>query len=130
MKKRLLVVDDNRGIRLLLKELFWDEGYEVLEAADGQEALSLIASCDLSLVLLDIKMPGISGIQVLDIAAAFKPDLPFILMSAYSEVYLLNRALELHPKTLFVSKPFNLDQVRALVNDLFNHLALEYPKEG
>jgi two-component system response regulator (stage 0 sporulation protein F) len=119
MKKRLLVVDDNKGVRFLLKELLSSEGYDVTEAANGQEALAYAANHDLALVLLDIKMPGMTGIEVLNRLKAIKIDLPVILMSAYSEMELLNKALEFHPKVLFLSKPFDLNNVRELVKNTF-----------
>lgn len=118
MKKRLLVVDDNKGVRFLLKELLSAEGYEILDARNGEEALSYAANCKFSLVLLDIKMPGISGIEVLNHLKKINPNLPVILISAYSEMDLLNKALELHPKALFLSKPFDLDNVRELVSSM------------
>ncbi|NLI91597.1 MAG: response regulator [Peptococcaceae bacterium] len=119
MNRRLLIVDDNRGVRFLLRELLSTEGYEVLEAANGREALFYSTNSDLSLVLLDVKMPGMTGLEVLDKLKSSNPDLPVILMSAYSEMELLNKALEFHPKVLFLSKPFDLNNVRELIKNTF-----------
>ncbi|RNC29849.1 MAG: Sporulation initiation phosphotransferase F [Candidatus Dichloromethanomonas elyunquensis] len=119
MNKRILIVDDNRGVRFLLRELLRTEGYDVVEAANGREALYYSTLYDFPLVLLDVKMPGITGIDVLHRLKAQNPGLTVILMSAYSEMELLNMALEYHPKVLFLSKPFDLDNVRELIFNTF-----------
>jgi two-component system response regulator (stage 0 sporulation protein F) len=118
MNKRLLVVDDNQGVRFLLRELLTSEGYEVLDAANAQEAIFHAANDDLSLVLLDIKMPGMTGLEALNHIKTLSPNLPVILISAYSEMNMLNKALKLHPQTLFISKPFDLDHVRKIVKNI------------
>ena len=84
-KKRILLVDDEEGIQLLYREEFEEEGYEVLSAYTGEEALALFAKEPVDLVILDINMPGINGIEVLRRLKEIDPDLPVILSSAYPE---------------------------------------------
>lgn len=83
MKKRILVVDDEEGLRLLYKEELEDEGAEVVVAASGEEALEKLDGNEIDLVLLDIKMPGMDGVEVLRRVKEKYQDLPVILCTAY-----------------------------------------------
>lgn len=83
MKKRILVVDDEEGLRLLYKEELEDEGAEVVVAASGEEALEKLEENIIDLVLLDIKMPGMDGVEVLRHVKEKYKDLPVILCTAY-----------------------------------------------
>ena len=84
-KKRILVVDDEEGIQLLYREEFEDEGYEVISAYNGEDALSIFIEQPPDLVILDINMPGMNGIEVLRRMKESHPHLPVILSSAYQE---------------------------------------------
>lgn len=83
--KKILVADDEMSIRLLYSEELKDEGYDVYTASDGQEALEIVEKVPLDLIILDIKMPGLSGIEVLRQIKKEHPHLPVLLSSAYSE---------------------------------------------
>jgi len=83
MKKRILVVDDEEGLRLLYKEELEDEGAEVELAASGPEALKKLENGGIDLVLLDIKMPGMDGVEVLRLVKEKWKDIPVILCTAY-----------------------------------------------
>src|SRR3989337_3938667 len=83
MKKRILVVDDEEGLRLLYKEELEDEGWEVELAASGEESLEKLERDSIDLVLLDIKMPGMDGVEVLRRVKEKWKDLPVILCTAY-----------------------------------------------
>ena len=86
MKKiRLLVVDDEENIRMLFKEELEDEGYQVEAASNGLEALEKLKGSNFDLVVLDIKMPGMDGIQALNEIKNLNKDQPVILCSAYGE---------------------------------------------
>lgn len=84
-KKRILLVDDEEGIQLLYREEFEDEGYEVVSAYNGDEAIAKFQESPPDLVILDINMPGMSGIEVLRRMKEINPELPVILSSAYQE---------------------------------------------
>ncbi|HVN23047.1 MAG TPA: response regulator [Syntrophorhabdales bacterium] len=81
----ILIVDDEEHIRLLFKEELEDEGYSVDLASNGLEALEKLKRSAYSLVVLDIKMPGMDGIQTLGEIKKLNKDLPVILCSAYGE---------------------------------------------
>ncbi len=81
--KKILVVDDEENIRLLLREELEDAGYLVLTAENGEQALDLIRAESPDLVTLDIKMPGEDGLMILRRIRETHYDLPVILYSAY-----------------------------------------------
>lgn len=85
MKRKILLVDDEENIRLLYKEELEDEGFDVDLAENGYEAIEKVRMNDYDLVVLDIKMPGIDGIETLNQIKGIRRDLPVILCSAYSE---------------------------------------------
>jgi DNA-binding response OmpR family regulator len=82
----LLIVDDERTTRLSLSEIFSLRGANVTMAADGQEALDKIATTEFDLIMLDIKMPGISGLQVLESVQQTSPSTIVILLTAHATV--------------------------------------------
>jgi len=84
-RKKILLVDDEEGIQLLYREEFEDEGYQVQSAYNGEEALELFKKDPPDLVILDINMPGMNGIEVLRQMKEMRPDLPVILSTAYQE---------------------------------------------
>ncbi len=83
--KRILVVDDEENIRLLYKEELEDEGFVVELARNGEEALEKFVPFRPDLITLDIKMPGIGGLEVLKRIREVERDLPIILCSAYGD---------------------------------------------
>ncbi len=83
--KKILVADDEMSIRLLYSEELKEEGYEVYLASNGKEALEVVEKVPVDLIILDIKMPEMSGIEVLRKIKEKNPDLPVLLSSAYSE---------------------------------------------
>ncbi len=114
----LLVVDDNVGIRRLLYELFAQEGYNVETAENGMECLIKVQAKVHDLVILDAKMPGKSGLETVIELKKGNPDLPIIMITAYSEMPLINEALENGSIEYYLTKPFDLDKLLGLVKAL------------
>ena len=83
--KKILVADDEMSIRLLYSEELKEEGYEVYQAANGREALEIVDKVPLDLVILDIKMPEMDGIEALRQIKEKRPELPVVLSTAYGE---------------------------------------------
>jgi len=83
--KKIMVVDDEENIRFLYKEELEDEGFSVELAKDGEEALEKLPDFKPNLITLDIKMPGMNGIEVLKRIREQDRELPIVLCSAYGE---------------------------------------------
>lgn len=80
--KTILVVDDDANIRLLLRDDLWEKGYNVVTAVDGDEAVVSFAEEHVDLVILDIRMPKLNGIEVLKIIRGAKSEVPIIIYTA------------------------------------------------
>ncbi len=83
--KKILLVDDEEGIQMLYREEFEDEGYVVSSAYTGEEALQKLEQESPDLVILDIQMPGMNGVETLRQIKMIDPTLPVILSTAYNE---------------------------------------------
>ena len=81
--KRLLIVDDEEYIRLLYRSELEEEGYHVTVASDAREALEIVERESLDLIVLDIKMPGMDGIEAMQKIVGKKKNIPIIINSAY-----------------------------------------------
>ncbi len=114
MAKKVMVVDDQIGIRFLLKEILERDGYEVFPCANGKEALATLHEQNLSLVLLDMKIPGMDGLEILIQIRKYLPDLKVVVMTAYGELVTIREAVELNAIGFF-AKPFDIDELRLFV---------------
>lgn len=110
--KKILVVDDEESIHLLYREELEEEGYEVHSALSGEEALKIFDALGPDLVILDINMPGMDGIEVLRQMKQKKPDVPVILSSAYPEY---KQDLASWASDDYIVKSFNLDELKESV---------------
>lgn len=113
----LLVVDDQAGVRRLLYEAFTDDGLQVAMASSGAEAVQKVSSSRVAMVLLDLKMPGMNGLQTLQEFYKLDAGLPVVMMTAYGELELMAEARKLGIRH-YVTKPFDLQEVRYLVKAL------------
>ncbi len=113
-RERILVVDDEFLIRWSLQQDLAKEDYEVITAESGEEALRLTEEQTPDLVLLDIHLPGIDGIRVLEKLKGANPELPVIMITAFGMVETAVAAMKLGAFD-YIAKPFNLDDVRLTV---------------
>lgn len=114
-KKKLLIVDDQAGIRILLVEVFASEGYDTFQAANGKIALEIVKSQVPDLVLLDMKIPGMDGLEILRKIKEFDTGISVIMMTAYGELDIIKEATDLGAIMHF-TKPFDIDEMRLAVN--------------
>ena len=117
---KILVVDDERDICRALEFLLSREGYTVLTANNGQDALKKIETDDFDLVMTDLKMEGIDGMQVLERARAANPNLIVIIMTAFASVESAVEAMKKGASDYLV-KPFINEDVRMTVRRLLEH---------
>lgn len=107
---RILAVDDEEVVRNLLQRTLAEAGYDVTTAADGEEALSAVSQGEVKVVLLDIKMPGMSGIEVLGKLTTDWPDICVIVVTAVVDTQTAVEALKMGAYD-YITKPFNRDNV-------------------
>ncbi|MEW6350854.1 MAG: sigma-54 dependent transcriptional regulator [Thermodesulfobacteriota bacterium] len=110
----VLVVDDEKNYLVVLEDLLIDEGYEVLTASSATEAVDIVEANPVDAILSDIKMPGMSGIELLEKAKSLDADLPVILMTAYAEV---DQAVDAMKKGALdhIQKPFDNSHVKRAI---------------
>jgi len=101
----ILVVDDEEMVRNLLRRTLQEADYDVIMVTNGQEALDKVSQFNISLVLLDIKMPGLDGFQVLDRIRQHS-DIPVIMLTAVKEVTTVRDSFNLGADD-YVTKPFS-----------------------
>lgn len=114
MKFTLLIIDDEKNIREGLAAAFEMEGYNVKTASSGTEGLSLIEKGDIDLVITDLRMPGVSGEQVLAKVTAETPGIPVIILTGHGSIDSAVDAMK-HGAYNFLTKPLNLDQLDMIV---------------
>ena len=106
----ILIVDDEKNYLLVLSAVLEEEGYEVLTAVSGAEALEVLAASEPDLVLTDMKMPGMDGIELLERIKARDPDLPVIMMTAHGTVDKAVEAMQKGAYT-YLLKPFDNERL-------------------
>jgi two-component system, response regulator, stage 0 sporulation protein F len=117
----ILVVDDQMGIRRLLYEAFLSEGYQVDMAGSGFEALAKVKESVPDLVLMDMKMPGMNGLEALQEMNKLNIDLKVIMMTAYGELEIITEAKKLGVKE-YITKPFDINEIRSLVKKIIEEV--------
>jgi len=109
-RARILIVDDEAPIRSTLAGVLEDEGYEIISAEDGESALKMLTSERPEVVLLDIWMPGMDGVQTLEEMKKLAPEVPVIIISGHATI---QNALEATRKGAsdFIEKPFHIESI-------------------
>ena len=110
----VLIVDDEPVMQSLLEKILSREGYQVMVAGDGAEALKMLAQETVSLVLSDIKMPGMNGFDLLKEIKARYPGIGVIIMTAYGDTFTVKDALLLGADE-YITKPFKSYEVSLVV---------------
>jgi UDP-3-O-acyl N-acetylglucosamine deacetylase len=116
--ERVLIVDDEKNIVSSLRDILNDEGYEVSVANDGLGALKMIQSDPPDLVLLDIWLPGMDGIEVLKTVKTYHPEIEVLIMSGHGTIDTAVQATKLGAFD-FIEKPFSLDVLTETVENVF-----------
>ena len=125
--KSVLIVDDEKNIRLTLSQAL-----EVLEvridtAANGEEALAKLKEKEFGLILLDLKMPGMDGMEVLRQVSEIRPDIRVIIITAYGTIESAVEAMKLGAAD-FIQKPFAPEEIRELVSRVMDREKLDEQK--
>ena len=121
-KKSILVVDDDPQIRMLIGEVLRAMGYPCEEATDGLEALELIRKERFEIILCDICMPGMDGLQVMAEARKIQ-DIPFIIITGFVEEYFYDQVIEAGAHD-FIQKPFTASEIKIKINRILKERGL------
>jgi len=122
-KGRILVADDEESHRIMLRAVLQEEGYEVAVAADGPEAIRAMEQEPFDLILLDIRMPGMDGIEALMEIRKISPYVPVLMMTAYASVKTAVDALKAGAFEYLI-KPLDIDELKILIETALEHYHL------
>lgn len=112
---KVLVVDDEPEVRLVLSEFLESRGFEVVTAESGAKALAIVDEVSPQVVLLDVTMPEMDGVETLKRLTALKPGLPIIMVTANADVDVTSKLLALGAAD-YIPKPFDLDYLGQAVS--------------
>ena len=126
MSKHILIADDEKSIRDAMKIVFQEEGYECNTAKDGEETLQLISENNYDLLICDIRMPKVDGVEVLKKCVEICPETSIIMMTAYASVDTAVESLRMGAFDYLI-KPLEFDQILLRIKRLFEFkdIALE-----
>lgn len=110
----ILIVDDEAMIRNLLEKILAKEGYKTLLAKDGQEALDIINTQKVDVVISDMKMPRMSGLELLKTLKKERPEIGMVIMTGYGDTYTVKDALLLGADE-YITKPFKSYEMLMIV---------------
>lgn len=110
----ILSVDDCAVTRSLISSSLEPEGYRVLAAVDGQEALALVDTAPIDLALVDLALPGMDGAELISVLRQAKPDIPIVVVSGTGELETVVRVMKLGAQD-YIQKPVDFDRLRKVV---------------
>lgn len=113
-ENKILIIDDDDQITEMLKRIFEFKGLKSLTCATADEALSILRSNDIKLILLDIHMPEITGVELLKRIQEITPSVNVIMMTGYRELDIAQECMELGAKD-YITKPFDLEYLETTV---------------
>jgi two-component system NtrC family response regulator len=119
----ILIVDDEPNYLIVLSELLKDEGFEVFTAADGLSGLRLVEDVDLDLVITDMQMPGMNGLELLRKVKEKNRDLPVVVITAFAEVEKAVQAMQAGAYS-YLAKPFSNDELIITLTKAAQHYSL------
>jgi len=119
----ILIVDDEKNYLVVLEALLSPEGYEIVTSEKAQEALRVIQEADVDLVLTDMKMPGMTGMELLEEAKKIKPEVPVIMMTAYGTIEMAVEAMKKHAYD-YITKPFQNEELKLTIRKALDNYRL------
>src|SRR5690242_16930437 len=128
-KERILVVDDEQNARVALRTILTEEGYDIAEAADGEEALALLPGFAPAAVLADVRMPRMDGITLLKRAREAGSDAVFVMMTAFASVEAAVEAMRAGAENYLV-KPLDVNAVLVVLEKALEKLRLQRDRKS
>ena len=124
MGMNILVVDDDEVLRNELSEWLKREGHDVKSAGSGEAAVEMMKNQDFKLMFTDLKMSGMSGMEVLKVVKELKPNVHMVMITAYGTIDTAVEALKIGADD-YITKPFELEQLQSVVRDVGKTIELE-----
>lgn len=124
METRVLIIDDEKNIRMMLTKCLTAEGYGVTAANDGEQGIAEFQKGGYQIVLLDMKMPGLNGMEVLKRLKELDAGIPIIMMTAFGTIESAVEAMQLGAVD-FLQKPFTPDTIRHEVQSVLDRAKLQ-----
>ena len=128
MTARILIVDDEKAVRESLEELLILEDYQVESAASGEKALEILGEKDIDLVLLDIKMPGVDGVEVMKQTKKYHPDTKVIVITGHGSLESAIEAIRSGAED-YLLKPYDTGDILASIGKALSEKAAKQRKE-
>lgn len=119
----ILIVDDEKNYLIVLEALLGPEGFEIVTSPNAIDALDLVRNSDLDLIIADMKMPGMTGMELLEECKKVKPELPVIIMTAYGTIETAVEAMKKHACD-YITKPFQNEQLKLTVKKALENYRL------
>ena len=114
-KKRILITEDDKEMRSLLKDFFEEEGFETDLVSNGVDALQKLAKEDFDLIITDIRMPGLTGLDILPGIKRLHPDASVIVITAFGSEEVYRKSFE-RGATAYLEKPIHFSKLRELIH--------------
>jgi DNA-binding response OmpR family regulator len=121
---RIMIIEDDEEMRSLLKDFFEEEGFETDSVSNGVDALRMLSKDHFDLVITDIRMPGLTGLDILPRIRSLKPETPIIVMTAYGSDDVRRRSLE-RGATTYLEKPIHLSKLRTVIREMVLRKSLD-----
>lgn len=119
----IMIVDDETNYLVVLEALLGPEGYEIVTSARAHDALEMVRGSDLDLVIADMKMPGMNGMELLEECKKINPELPVIIMTAYGTIETAVEAMKKHAYD-YITKPFQNEQLKLTIKKALKNYRL------
>jgi DNA-binding NtrC family response regulator len=114
---RVLIIEDDEEMRSLLKDFFVEEGFETDSVSNGYDALGMLVKKPFDLVITDIRMPGLTGLDILPRIKKLQPGISIIIITAFGSEEVRRRAYE-RGATLYLEKPIQFQKLRELIHQM------------
>lgn len=114
---RVMVIEDDREMRLLLEDFIQEEGYEVRSTDNGSDAFRLLAQDEFDLIITDVRIPGLSGLDILPGIRKLQPHSIIIIITAFGSEEVYTRAIE-RGADGYLEKPISLEELKILIKKL------------
>lgn len=121
---RILVIDDDTYIRDMLEEFLKGKGYDVETISNGHDAIEIIKTKAFDVIMVDLKMPGMSGIEILSMAKRLEPDAMVIIMTGYASLDTAIQAIRQGAYD-YITKPFQLEEVCIAIRNVCEKVSLK-----